>query len=38
MNNEDYLYVDKENRLKENDKTNKDKCKENRLKDDIKND
>ena len=25
MNNEDYLYVDKENRLKENDKTNKDK-------------
>ena len=28
MNNEDYLYVDKENRLKENNKTNKDKCKE----------
>ena len=28
MNNKDYLYVDKENRLKENDKTNKDKCKE----------
>lgn len=28
MNNEDYLYVDKENRLKENDKTNKDKYKE----------
>lgn len=28
MNNEDYLYVDKENRLKENDKMNKDKCKE----------
>lgn len=28
MNNEDYLYVDKENRLKEDDKTNKDKCKE----------
>lgn len=32
MNNEDYLYVDKENRLKENDKTNKDKCKEYRIK------
>lgn len=28
MNNKNYLYVDKENRLKENDKTNKDKCKE----------
>ena len=27
MNNEDYLYVDKENRLKENDKTNKEKWK-----------
>lgn len=27
MNNKDYLYVDKENRLKEDNKDDKDKCK-----------
>lgn len=32
MNNEDYLYVDKENRLKENDKTNKINVKKYRIK------